>query len=150
MARHLWSVLCSRSSRDEDTEELSLTTLDRIIVHVPPGVDAPAHLALKCVLISFWSKGTGGEADGISVRISLYSPEGEQLGRSPNLSLVFIDRRARLRFVSSSQPFRGAGAYEYTVESRRGDEDWQEHARLPLEVRVEDVLPGQTVAESDG
>jgi hypothetical protein len=142
MIRHVWTVFCTSSAIDKDTNQVSLFDLiEQIRVQLanapPAGQKAivPAHFQV----VTLWSRGDGNEAEIAPTRMRLMAPNGEELLRSDVDLSEHQLRRVRLNLAG--MPFVGDGRYHFRVELKDGDE-WQVVGDVPVRFEIEVQLPG--------
>lgn len=139
MARHVWSVLCSKGVVDEQSNQISL--LD-VLEHVSFEVaslpkqegDNIRLVHFPCQLISLWTRSDHDVPELAECRLYLLKWDGSESKRVP----MEVDLRKSPRFRST---FRmegvplGTGLLWFVVECRSSaDDTWIEAARVPLEV----------------
>jgi hypothetical protein len=136
MIQHVWSVLCSRSSTDRETNNLSLfEIIEQLNVLGPlPDLGAKVAIPVQLEIVSLWSRSQSGEAEESRGRLTLLSPSGlEAFTREFVVNLVEHDRmRTQLRLMGL--PLFGTGRYTFTVEIQRANEQWEVVARIPLQL----------------
>lgn len=141
MIRHVWSVLCNRSSIDRETNNISLfEILEQLTIHGWDG--QPGVLGGSLELVSLWSRIELDRPGRGEARLLLLTPAGNTpISQSYSIDLREY-HRLRNRHRMSGIPIEGPGLYIFVVEFRQQDqEQWIEAARVPLEVRVEMVTP---------
>ncbi len=82
MIRHVWSVLCTKSSIDSDTNNISLfEILEQIQVSQfpEPAGDAITVVPMPVELVSLWTREPVGEPQQGECRLTMYSPRGKSL-----------------------------------------------------------------------
>ena len=139
MIRHIWSVLCSHSVIDKDTNNVSIhNVIEQISIHGEPQADG--FLSMPFEIISLWTRDLSNTPIDGSERISLITPSGdESVAAEVELDLTKVERhRHRVKF--SGLPVVEEGNYYFKVESKYGDTEWNEVARLPLKVLFETQL----------
>ena len=135
MIHHAWSVLCSLSSLDKETNNLSLFNVLEQFNIAGPREDERGLLPIACEIDSLWVRLEGKPARGFT-RTVVVGPSGET---HPTKEMMVdlagdVDRfRTRLRMVGL--PFLGYGVYWMDVEFRPdGSDKWDRVARVPLQV----------------
>ncbi len=136
MIQHVFSVLCMRTVIDRESNNLSLfEVIERVTA--PAGSDE-GMLNLTLDFVTVWSRSDLNVACSGRARIRIQAPNGTALGDHV-IYEVDLQEFSRTRNVVrlGSVPFRGAG-YHFFVFEREGAEDqWQEVARIPLELALE-------------
>ena len=133
MIRHVWSVLCSRSVIDKDTNNVSIhDVIEQIGIQGEPKPDG--FLAMPFEIISLWTRDASNAPIEGSERISVITPSGnESIAAEVQLDLTKVERhRHRVKF--GGLPIVEEGNYYFLVELKYGDTEWNEVAKLPLKV----------------
>lgn len=139
MIQHIWSVACSHSSIDTETNNVSLLNVVEQINPVGLAADAKGILPMQIEIVSLWMRdgvpGRGFARMVIEAPDSVLEPTDEMMiDLSPEATTRF---RSRLRLAGV--PFEGYGIYWFRVEYREGPgEEWVEVARLPIEMKASD------------
>jgi hypothetical protein len=139
MARHIWSVLCSRAIVDQDnnisligvTESMGFQALEE----VPPG--SVARIPVQLTLVSLWTRAAPDTAERIRVRISVVLPGGRRVGSGTEMA-VDLENYPRTRTFMNFQDLPilpGVDTYEFQVESFSNDQ-WRLEASVPVEFRL--------------
>jgi hypothetical protein len=154
MARHVWSVLCSKSIEDKATNNLTLfEVLEQVTLNALPGADPLAQVEqsraqgktplvpIPFELVTLFARSNIFASEAAHCRVRLFAPSGEELGE-PEARAMDLHRfqRYRGRAQFDALPFAGFGRYEFAVELNSGDSGWQQVAKVPL-----DVLDGSAV-----
>ncbi len=135
MIGHAWSILCSSSSIDSDSNNISLfNVLERINIEGPKD-DERGILPIEMEFISLWMQ---GDKPGRGfARVLIQGPSGE----IPPTNELLVDlsgdtiARFRTRHKFLGLPFVGFGTYWFHAELKLdGEEKWQTFARVPLEI----------------
>jgi hypothetical protein len=135
MIHHAWSVLCSRSSIDNESNVISLFDVIEE-VNVQGAIDAPGVIPGPFDLISLWSRDKPDAPAQGEARWTLITPSG-----SPSIqNTVSVDltqyQRLRSRARLSGIPIDAPGQYWFKCELQQpGSAEWVEVARLPLQVK---------------
>lgn len=145
MARHIWSVLCTKGSIDSQTNNVSLFNVTEkfAISGRPPEPEAIAVIPGPMELVTLSMRSNVAEPETVMARIALLAPNGERTeGSTFAIEMVgnFIRNRHVLRI--NALPLRGSGIYEFVVEFQTtGTNDWIEVARIPLEIEFQGNVP---------
>jgi hypothetical protein len=148
MIRHVWSVLCSRSSIDQTTNNVSLfEVLESIQVFVNMPVAIPGAAPFAATLVTLWARERLDTPAFGHSRFRILGPTGQPV--LPEL-MAEIDLRTaprtRARLTLPGLPFSGDGVYNFEVSWRTGEEnEWVRVASVPLEVTMQ-VEPAATTA----
>jgi len=150
MIEHIWTVLCTRSSIDRETNNVSLfEVIEQLNVLGPlPDVAARAALPMQFEIVSLWARANAGEPEESTGRIVLIAPNGlEVLSHVFPVSLT-EHTRMRTQMRSVGFPLLGRGRYVFRIELQDTGGTWNQVARIPVEVEsiaqppVEVATPG--------
>jgi hypothetical protein len=137
MAEHLWSVLCSNSSIDQKTNNISLfNVIEQLTLEGVP-TDQRILVSGQFELVSLWRRSDTNTPEELSGRLLFRMPDGESLD-----ALVFnIDlksaTRSRSVITMSNLPIKGIGTHYFIIEVNDvGSDEWKIVANLPLEVMI--------------
>ena len=133
--QRIWSVICSKSIIDKDTNVISLIeSLERVLFSTQEDVKV---LGLSFHVVSFWVRSRPDEPERALSRVVVQSPEGELLlDDTPELEINLVDHQ-RFRTVMRFQvlPYAGNGIYQFIIQSRASEADeWKDEAAVPLEI----------------
>lgn len=138
--KHVWSILCEKSSIDNETnilsifsciEEISLT-LDKQKMPADGKFVIPATFQL----VSFWSRSEAKEEEELKVKIELLDPSGKLLNQfNNNFKLKAGAMRFRNRVNIAGIPITGEGRY-YLKMWQEIDDNSKLVAELPLDVKI--------------
>src|SRR2546422_481332 len=95
MIKHIWSVFCSRSIIEGDSNNVSLiTVLEELQLTPPPGGGAAAGVVgLRCELVILWSREPLEGAFGGRGRVRLLAPDKTELfSGSHTINLMQVPR----------------------------------------------------------
>lgn len=142
--RHVWSVLCSSSTIDRDSNNISLNEVTEQLnipaEEMPDDLPEDAGIPVQLELVTLWSRSDLEEEDEGEARLVLDTPEGNQIEGEPVAVDLREFRRFRTRQGFNGLPYDGPGLYEFRIQARRGpDQEWEERAWIPLEVRIRDT-----------
>lgn len=149
MPRHVWTVLCSNTSVDKATNNVTLFEAVEGL-SLPPEVPADRDVAiqLELVLVTLWSRTNPAVPEAGNGRFRLVAPEDQTLMTGEHdLSLGGQYIRSRNFSRLRNLPLHGPGFYEFVIEYRvAGEQEWVEATRVPLEVRFQAAAPQATEA----
>jgi hypothetical protein len=137
MPRHIWSVLCAKSSTDRETNNISLfEVIEQINVQIPPGVGDPGVIAISLELVTLWRRQDAETAERATARLVHLEADGSE-ANSAEFS-VDLTRHRRMRTISKigGLPVRRPGTHVLKVELQRNDNGWDPVAWIPVEVNV--------------
>ncbi len=147
MIDHVWSVLCTRSVVDRDSNMISLLDgIEEVTATVPPAFENnPVAIPFVYEIVSLWSRSDPALPVRARGRIRLLDQAGAQIGVSHDFD-IDLTRHERLRTQAKSAglPAHGSGRYWFVVELQLEERpEWQQVARLPLTLRIQFQAPAQ-------
>jgi hypothetical protein len=131
---HVWTVVCSRSVIDRDTNNISIqNVLEQITVSAPPRPGATIPIEVE--VVSLWTKTDPAVPHRGKARITLLSPSGQAL-RTAELEIdLSVYERYRTRNRLQGLPVAESGRHVFRVEVREaGAEVWRLVAAIPLQI----------------
>lgn len=137
MAKHIWSVLCSKGALDTQTNQISLLdVLEQASATLPAEPTSEESLHLPCQLIGLWARADPAKPEKAQCAVHLDLPDGTATDRA----VMDIDLSTTTRFRSTFRmegiPLQN-GSLEFVVEHRpSADSDWAEVARIPMELNL--------------
>jgi hypothetical protein len=138
MARHVWTVLCTKASIDRETNNVSLfDVLDKISVFGPQHAgEAAVAVPIQFEVAILWARSVITEAETVLARLSFVAPNGQRFeGGTVTVELIGDFHRSRTFFQINGLPVIGPGVYDFVVEYQpAGVSTWAEVSRTPLEV----------------
>ena len=134
MIDHIWTVVCSRSVIDRESNNISIQNiLEQVTVNGPsrPGTVIPIELEV----VSLWTKTDPSLPHRGRARITLVSPAGRAL-RTTELEIdMSTYERYRTRNRFQGLPVGPSGRHIFRVEVREdGSDVWRQVAAIPLQV----------------
>lgn len=138
MAKHIWSVLCTRGVLDRYTNNVSLHDVVEEIAITPsrPMPDALGAFPASLSLVSLWVRSEADTPETVQTRMRLLAPDGTKVAEGSVVVDMTTHKRSRYFSHLTAMPFKGDGVYQFVVEQLVGDQDWREVASVPLEVTV--------------
>ena len=151
--KHIWSILCTRSIIDNETNNISLIdTLEKININIHPkqkGVGSikdalePITIRGQFEIVSLFKRSnTAEELEKAQQLIEFYGPDDkkiEEFVKAVEISKQF--QRMRVRFRIQKLTFFKAGEYKFVVKLKEeGQIKYQTVAELPLEVGISIAL----------
>lgn len=150
MARHVWSVLCSRSIIDRESNNLSLfdviervsITEDLATLEAKKAENPDSGIAIEYDVASLWVRSDPDVPEAVTGRIKIVTPTGKETV-TPNyfINLMGQARRFRQRAHLIGFPYDGLGRYWIKVEY-----DAPGGAQVVAEIPVE-VVHGDEAAQ---
>jgi hypothetical protein len=150
---HVWTVLCSLSSVDEQTRAVSLFNVVEQITITEPAValkerlEKRANVPIQMELWSWWTRADFEKAETAIARYSLVGPGGVQL--PPKLLRIALEEytTAHTRLRISGFPFMGFGIYWWVIERQGVGDAWEKVARFPMELTYVQPISSPNVPE---
>jgi hypothetical protein len=133
MLEHIWSVLCSRSIIDSDTNNVSIQDIiEQITINAEPAENG--FLPFPMELITLWGREEINEATKGTERVTFISPSGKaEVVSEAEIDLTKVERhRQRVRFPGL--PISESGRYYFKVEMNNGNNEWKQVSAIPLQV----------------
>lgn len=144
MIDHVWSVVCTRSATDRETNNISLfEVIEQLNVLGPLPEGANVGLPISFELVSLWSRAQPAEAEESTARFTLIAPNGVEIHGQEFAVNLTENIRMRTQLRSVGFPVRGAGRYTFKVEIRRAGENWEMVARIPVQLESIAQAPAQ-------
>lgn len=145
MIKHIWSVLCSQSVRDADSQNISLfNVIEQLQVTLMAGApeDAVHRLPIPLELITLWERGeweVDEHAPGTvgQSTVSVLDPTGRSLAQAQMTADLSANRRCRSKLVFGGMPITVSGRYVVQVSlQEEGEGEPSIVAEVPVEVNV--------------
>jgi hypothetical protein len=161
MIRHIWSVLCSQSVIDAQSNNVSLfNVIEQLTVVMKKTIIPEGKIPLLPIsleLVTLWERGEleqGGSQGHVAVDV--LDPTGKRLGGQDINVDVSVARRCRSKLAFGGIPVTTSGRYIMRVSIREdADDQPRVVAEVPLEVSVayesDTLSPGElsSIAPSD-
>lgn len=144
MINHIWTVICTKSVIDSETNNISLIdTIELLTVNVTSGagnIGETINLAINFEIISLWERFPYDEPIRRSARLQVKLPDGTY-GANPctfevNLSTT---HRTRSRVRVNSFEIKDEGRYLIVMELADATGSWSQKHEIPLEIRFQDT-----------
>ena len=140
--KHIWSVVCKKSTIEQETNLISLfDSLEQLNVQTngdkPAGVDV-VNVPMENEVVSFWFRENVNQLEKYSIKIEIIDPDNRVLNTYDNI-MEFPKgmRRIRARVKSIAIPVTKSGIYFYRVSFKKVDEkDFSEAVKIPVEVII--------------
>ena len=139
MIEHVWTVVCSKSVIDSQSNVISLLEVLEQINITGPSVNLPAgtagYIPISFDVVSLWTREDENHPCRGLARINLIEPSGEILSSLEH----DVDLRTNkgLRNITRIQglPFRKLGRHWLQVQIRlEGQNNWQDKIKIPLDI----------------
>ena len=141
MPEHAWSLLCSRTIIDKETNQVSIID---VVEGITVGLEAPLstldkpRIPLHFELVTLWNRSEPDTPEKAVGKYKLTGPKGEALTDQEIEIDLSQFKRFRSTLKAESLPLPSAGTFLFTVLLRGEDGDsWQKVGHAPLEVTIE-------------
>ncbi|HWN42141.1 MAG TPA: hypothetical protein VNW71_07945 [Thermoanaerobaculia bacterium] len=136
MPEHIWTVLCSRSVIDKDTNQVSLfdvveSVTAKLLQPLPPAPKV-GLLAFRSELVTLWKRSSDDEKV-VTFKSEIITPDGREVATS-TMEAEFTQPRLRINFKAEALPIVGSGTYLFKVYAQVGDDCVT--GSIPLEVNL--------------
>lgn len=136
MIKHLWSIACSRTSVDKESNNISLfEVLEQFTLSGGP-IQQQGKKGVVPILfeiVSLWTKDHENEAVKGRGRTVLVAPSGAE---TPMLEFdIDLSRHQRLRTINriTGLPIGEGGRHDFRIDLQVNDQ-WVEQGRVPLQI----------------
>jgi hypothetical protein len=136
MLEHVWSVLCSRSVIDSETNNVSIQdVIEQITIVAEPTENG--FLPFPLELITLWGRKEIDKPANGTERVSFVTPSGKStIISESNIDLSKIERH-RQRVKLPGLPLGQAGRYYFRVEVKGSSDQYREVAAIPLAIQFQ-------------
>jgi hypothetical protein len=133
MIEHIWTVLCSRSVIDSETNNVSIQdVIEQITINAEPAQDGflpiPFELITLCIRKESNKPAKGNE------RITFVTPSGKSDIVAEGVIDLSSTERFRHRVKFPGLPLSEAGRYFFIVDIKDDSGEWQKVATIPLTI----------------
>jgi hypothetical protein len=132
MARHIWTVLCSRSIIDTETNNVTLFNIIERVAFTELPEEWPVNLPLSFEIVTLWSRSDLNEPEELEGRTAIEGATESRILGEYRVNLTENYLRFRHRHRVEGIQVTGLGQIWFIVQLRNG-EVWEEVARVPLE-----------------
>ncbi len=138
MPQHVWSILCTKASIDNQSNNVSLfEVIEQLTIRGAPQ-SQEFLLPGTFELVSLWVRTDPAVPESAAMRIQLQRPDGSLKGGGTMDVNLTSALRNRTLAKMNGLPLLGAGRYCFIVESKLASEAvWTLCARIPVEVAIE-------------
>jgi hypothetical protein len=143
MIDHVWTVFCTRSVIDKDTNNVSLfEVIEKIsaagkVTKEREKKGAMPAIPLNAQLVTLWARQDPSVPESGRARIIFESPSQKVLFQFEYEIDLSSFARTRSRGSIATLPVPESGWYKFRVQLLTKSDTWQEVACIPLEVEVE-------------
>jgi hypothetical protein len=138
--KHIWSVLCQKSSIDVDTNLLSLfSCVEELSLTLESTEALKNNLVIQTEfqLVSFWAREQAEKESSLEVEGELIDAQGKVLNKFNN---NFPVKTGVLRFRNRTNiqglPITGPGRYLLRLKQRNEQGEWLVVTELPLDIKI--------------
>lgn len=138
--KHIWSVLCQKSSIDVETNLLSLFNCVEELSLTLENTEALKNnlvISTEFQLVSFWARESAETENSLEIEGELIDAQGKVLNKFNN---NFPVKQGVLRFRNRTNiqglPITGPGRYLLRLKQKNEQGDWLIVTELPLDVKI--------------
>jgi hypothetical protein len=134
MIEHIWSVLCSRSIIDSETNNVSIhDVIEQITINAEPTENG--FLPFPLELITLWARKEIDKPTKGTERVSFVTPSGKSTVISEsNIDLSNVERhRQKVKFPGL--PLGEGGRYYFTIEFKEDNGQYSEVTAIPVTIQ---------------
>lgn len=129
MMRHIWSILCERTSIDRETNLVSyFTAIEAISVR-----RLPFRIPFL-VFASLW-RSDSEQGGAVEIRLVMVNPDKSEKYIFPSYKAESSAKRHRTNMILNGLQFSQSGTYSLRLD-RRNDEQWELVTEIPLDISV--------------
>lgn len=143
MLKHVWSILCSKSIIDKDTNNISIIdAFEQLSVNakIPPEHknNPVINIPINFELTTLWVKEEREQTVKADIEIDVFNPKGEKAKSFTNkLEVPNNLKRIRSRLKIIGFGLTTSGVYTFKVKLKEEKQDkYKIVAELPLEVNI--------------
>lgn len=141
MIRHIWTVICSKSVIDQDTNSISLLeVLEQLNISgpkLPKKKDKVVTIPLNFEVVTLWSRVSDDQPCRGNARIILFAPSGKKIKEFKHNVDLTTYKRFRNRVKIIGFPFPESGIYNFQIQIKEEkDSNWKEVANIPLQLEL--------------
>lgn len=139
--KHIWTILCEKSSVDSKTNLLSIFNCVEELSIVIDKTKAPKGdtvLPIEFQLISFWTVDDPKKKNILESQVEIIDPKGDSLNKFNN-KFDIKEGVSRQRSITNIHGFKitEAGRYTFRVmQKKEGKKEFKIVAELPLDVKI--------------
>lgn len=128
MIYHNWTVICSKSSIDSETNNISIfEVIEQITFHGDQDDSETTGIPISLQVLTLWSRGEDGAADSNQSRLRLLAPDGSTILTTDPVRIDLTSyQRYRMRNNLHGLPFSGLGIYKFVIELlNESNQEWE-------------------------
>jgi hypothetical protein len=137
MIKHIWTIVCSKASIDEQSHNASVFNVLEQINVLEEIRDPKPVLAFSFEVLTCWIRENSEIPCRGRQRLTLIDPQNEQLAHIELDINLAKTERARNRFQLNGLPLSIAGRYFFRTDFQEdGESDWQTVHEYPLTINI--------------
>jgi len=141
MIKHIWTVLCSESLIDKESNNVSLIkVLEQVNVSYVVGGELPNAIPLDFTVVTLWSREESDTPERGRARIVIVDPTGQESESRPEYEIdLHTYRRFRGTVRGKDIPGGTSGILIFRMQVQmEGEDNWRDVADVPLAVNLEE------------
>jgi hypothetical protein len=134
MIEHIWSVLCTKSLVDSDTNNISLFEIvDELTVE---NFTNPGVIKVDYEIVTLWYREKAEKKESVEYKINLVTPSGKDKG-GPEVECIFKPGilRNRSKVIFKAFPLDEIGSYKFQILEKKGGGKFKEVGFIPISVK---------------
>ena len=133
MIEHIWTVLCSRSVIDIETNNVSIQdVIEQITINSEPAQDG--FLPIPFELITLYIRKESNVLTKGTERVAFITPSGKSEIVSEGIIDLSSAERFRHRVKFPGLPLKEGGRHYFIIEVKEETNEWQKVATIPLTI----------------
>lgn len=144
MIDHIWTVLCTKSAIDRDSNNISLfEVLEQITAKGPAmGAEELAMIPVNCELVTIWSRSRDNRPCRGRGHLIFLSPTDAVMKEVEYDVDLTVHVRVRHRIGINGLAVREWGRHHFRVEVQdEGEQQWRTVSSVPLHILLEGERP---------
>lgn len=136
MINHIWTVLCSKSITDQESNNISLLeVLEQLTIAGPP---TPGVVPVRFEVVTLWGRSDTDQPSRGHARLLFLTPSDTVTGEHEHDIDLSVYQRTRNRTLMTGLPVQETGRHHFRVQLRdEGETEWRDVADIPLQVSLE-------------
>lgn len=138
--KHIWSIICQKSSIDVETNLLSLfACVEELNLSLNNTEALKNNLVVQTEfqLVSFWTRDDAEQESQLEIEAEMINPQGQVLNKFSNkLPIKKGALRFRNRTNIQGMPITGPGRYFLRLKQKDEKGNWLVVTELPLDVKI--------------
>ncbi len=139
--KHLWSIICNRSSVDRETNSLSLfNCAEQIDIAFPldDKIQKKRNISIQFEIVSLWRDKENAKKRNFDLQIELFDPNNKKLNQF-TMKAIFPERKKQLRTIVkiNGLTVTSPGEYKFKVSYKEIEKTKFEQAtEIPLDINI--------------